>query len=159
MSNIYRKMVYLYSYVKEVENLASGIIEKLTNFLMPVEEESDQQMLPTEQIGANDRRAQFKVHSQAAMKVYIASPQAFDDVKICADCLKANVAVLINFESVDASIQQRITDYLNGVCYVIGGVCQRVSEMVSIYAPASVDINKELYAYSVPSYVKRKKEL
>jgi cell division inhibitor SepF len=141
-------------YVKEVENLASGLIEKLTNFLMPVED--GEEMPAVENVGASDRRAQFKVHSQAALKVYIAAPQAFDDVKICADCLKANVAVLINYESVDANTQQRIADFLNGVCFVIGGDNQRVSDMVMIYAPGNVDLSKELYAYSVPAYVKRK---
>ena len=117
------KMICYSCYVKEVENLASGLIDKLTNFLMPVEEA---EMPAIEQhVGASDRRAQFKVHSQAALKVYIAAPQAFDDVKICADCLKANVAVLINYESVDANTQQRIADFLNGVCFVIGGDSQR----------------------------------
>jgi len=134
--------------------LASGLIDKLTNFLMPVEETQ-----PAEAPPVGDRRAQLRVHSPAALKVFIASPTEFDDVKLCADYLKANVAVLINFEAVDDAVQQRIGDFLDGLLVVTGGSSQRVSETVVIYVPAQVDINKEMYAYSIPPYVKRKKEL
>lgn len=130
-----------------------GLIDKLTNFLMPVEETE-----PPEHNGPSDRRASLKVHYPAALKVYIATPQTFDDVRACADCLKAHVAVLINFEDVDSVTQQRIGDFLNGVCVVTEGTTQRVSDTVTLYVPINVDVNKELYAYSVPTYVKRKKE-
>ncbi|MDR3590701.1 MAG: cell division protein SepF [Negativicutes bacterium] len=131
--------------------MALGLIDKLTNFLMPVEEAE-----PAEHISAGDRRANLKVHTPAALKVFITAPQAFDDVKVCADCLKAHVAVLINFEDVDSVTQQRIGDFLGGVCVVTDGASQRVSDTVVLYVPSNVDINKEMYAYSVPTYTKRK---
>jgi cell division inhibitor SepF len=134
--------------------LAFGLIDKLTNFLMPVEEES----VPPEQFGPSDRRASLKVHSPTALKVFIAAPQSFDDVRVCADCLKSHIAVLINFEDVDNITQQRIDDFLSGVCVVTDGTNQRVSDTVTLYVPANVDVNKEMYAYSVPTYVKRKRD-
>ena len=135
--------------------MALGLINKLTNFLMPVEEETE---MPADILGAGDRRAQFRVHTPGALKVYIATPQAFDDVRVCADCLKANVALLINYEGADANVQQRIADFLNGVAFVAGGSSQRVSDSVMLYVPANVDVGKEPYAYSVPTYMKRKKD-
>lgn len=155
MSKLYRKMDSTNSYVKEVGNLASGLIDKLTNFLMPVEEE--QQVVEAPAV-VGDRRAQLRVHSPAALKVFIASPAEFDDVKLCADYLKANVAVMMNFEAVDATVRQRIADFLDGLLVITGGACQRVSESVFVYVPAHVDINKEMYAYSIPSYSKRNRE-
>jgi cell division inhibitor SepF len=143
-------------YVKEVRNLATGIIDKLTNFLMPVEEEETQ---PAEMQPVGDRRTQFRVHSPTALKVFIATPAEFDDVKLCADYLKANVAVLINFEAADEYTMQRIGDFLDGLLTVTGGASQKVSENVTMYVPAHVDVNKEMYAYSIPQYVKRKREL
>lgn len=137
--------------------MAFGILDKLTNFLMPVEETNA--AIQPEPAVIGDRKAQLRVHSPSALKVYIATPLAFDDVRVCADCLKANVAVLINYESVDNETQQRIADFLHGVCFVSGGSSQRVSDTVAMYVPANVDINKELYAFSVPTYVKRKKEV
>lgn len=135
--------------------MASGLIDKLTNFLMPVEEE----MQPVEAPQPGERRAQFKVHSPAALKVFIASPENFDDVKLCADYLKAHVAVMINFENTDAVIRQRVSDFLDGLLVVTGGDSQRVSGAVVMYVPVNVDINKEMYAYSLPTYGKRRKEL
>ena len=126
--------------------MAPGLIDKLTNFLMPVEEEQQ----PVEVPHAGDRRAQFRVHSQnpAALKVFVATPAEFDDVKLCADYLKANVVVLINYADVDSAVQQRIGDFLNGLITVTGGACQRVTDTVVLYAPTHVDINKEMYAFS-----------
>ncbi len=135
--------------------MASGLIDKLTNFLMPVEEIQPAEAQPPV---AGDRRAQLRVHSPAALKVFIANPAEFDDVKLCADYLKANVAVLINFEAVDETVKQRIGDFLDGLLVITGGASQRVSDTVVIYVPANVDINKEMYAYSIPTYTKRKTE-
>lgn len=126
--------------------MAPGLIDKLTNFLMPVEEETQ----PVEALPAGDRRAQLRVHSQnpAALKVFVASPAEYDDVKLCADYLKANVAVLVNYADVDSAVQQRIGDFLSGLIVVTGGASQRVSDTVVIYVPPHVDINKEMYAFS-----------
>ena len=135
--------------------MSSGLIDKLTNFLMPVEESEHE---PAPAPPASDRRAQLRVHSPAALKVFIATPAEFDDVRLCADYLKANVAVLINFEGMDDVSQQRVCDFLDGLLVVTGGASQRVSETVVIYVPANVDVNKEMYAFSVPPYAKRGKK-
>ena len=98
----------------------------------------------------------LKVHSsdQSALKVLVATPQRYDDAPLYADYLKANAVVLINFEAVDAMVQRSMIDFLNGVCYVINGNVQRVSDTILVYTPDRVDINKELFAYSVPAYSK-----
>lgn len=135
--------------------MAFGLIDKLTNFLMPIEEEAVQY----EHQGISERRTHLKVHSPAALKVYITLPVTFDDVRICADCLKSHVAVLINYENLEEiSSQQRIGDFLDGICFVTGGTSQRVSDLVTLYVPANIDVSKEMYAYSIPTYVKRKKD-
>lgn len=128
-------------------------MDKLTNFLMPVDEEVAPHA--EEPTAGEPRRAQLKVHSPAALKVFVASPAEFDDVRLCADYLKANFAVMINYEDVDAPTQQRIGDFLDGLVAVTTGSSQRISDNVVLYVPAHVDINKELYAFSVPTYVKR----
>lgn len=136
--------------------MALGLIDRLTNFLMPVEDEFAHEasvVMPERRTPLREVRS----HSQQpALKVFIATPSEFDDVRMCADYLKSNVAVLINYEKVDNCEQQRIVDFLSGVCLVTGGGNQRVSDTVVLYAPVYVDINKELYAYSIPTYVKRK---
>jgi len=135
--------------------LAVGLIDKLTNFLMPVEDDGSF----GEKMRVNDRRTQLKVHGTAALRFFVVNPREFDDVRVCSDYLQANMAVLLNFAGTDDYVMQRICDFLAGVSFVTGGTNQRVSDTVMLYVPAHVDISKELYAYSAPSYLKRKLEL
>lgn len=137
--------------------MALGLIDKLTNFLMPIEESIDAQGVPV--MAAQERKAHLRVHSPAALRVYVASPGSFDDVKYYADYLKSNVAVIVNYDNVDAQTQERISDFLNGILYVVNGNAQRVSSSVQMFLPAHVDVSKELYAYSIPTYVRRKTEI
>ena len=125
--------------------MSSGLIDKLTNFLAPVENEES-----SGPESAAERRSALRVHSPAALKVYIGIPQSFDDVRLYADHLANGVAVVINFEDVDGPVKQRIADFLNGVSYVTGGTCQRVAEQVQLFVPGNVDVSKELYAFATP---------
>lgn len=131
--------------------MAVGLIEKLTNFLMPVEE-----TVMTEVAIAKERKAHLRLqHAQSAMKVYVGSPVTFDDVKVLADYLKISTSVIVNFELVDDKVQQRINDFLGGLCFITGGTTERVSENMLIYVPANVEIDKELCSFAVPTYSKR----
>jgi cell division inhibitor SepF len=130
-----------------------GLLDKLTNFLV-----ADEDVAPEEEVSTGERRTKLKVHGLAPLKVYIMNPSAFDDVRGCADCLKANVAVVFNFEGVESQIQQRICDFIDGVCAVTGSASQRVSNTVMLCVPPNVDINKGLNTYSLPAF-KRKKSL
>lgn len=135
--------------------MALGLIDKLTNFLMPIEDSSVMAEAPA----VHERKTHLRVHSPAALRVYVASPTSFDDVRMYADYLKSNVAVFVNFDNVDAATQERIGDFLNGILYVVNGNTQRVSASVQLYLPAHVDVSKELYAYSIPTYIRKNKEI
>jgi cell division inhibitor SepF len=131
--------------------MTGGLIHKLTNFLMPIEE-AESQVAKVRQARPN-----LTVHSNAGgeLKMFIAVPRSFDDAKMIADRLKAKEAIIVNYEQVDQATQQRIGDFLNGVCYILSGAVQRITDNSMIYVPENVDINKELYAYSIPTYIKQ----
>lgn len=129
--------------------MAEGLIGKLTNFIMPVEEMGVPETVESE------RKAHLKVHSPTALRIFAAKPKSFDDVSVYADYLQNKMALAVNFESVDDTTRQRITDFLYGVSYVTGGQAERVGENMLLYVPAQVEIGKELFAYNVPTYVKR----
>ncbi|MDD4601521.1 Cell division protein SepF [bioreactor metagenome] len=133
-----------------------GLIDKLTNFIMPVEESLD---LPDNQ-SSGRKKPGLRVHSNNSsdMKMVVVLPLKYEDVTGYADYLKAGIAIVVNFSHVDSYIQQSMIDFLSGVCYVVSGSSERISERILIYVPASVAINKELYAYSIPTYVKHKVE-
>lgn len=131
--------------------MTGGLIHKLTNFLMPIEEAE------TQVTEARQARPNLTVHSNVGteLKMFIAVPRSFDDAKLIADRLKAKEAIIVNYEHVDQATQQRIGDFLNGVCYILAGAVQRITDTSMIYVPENVDINKELYAYSIPTYIKQ----
>ncbi len=141
--------------------MALSMIDKLTNYLMPMEEVQEKEK-PVAHTPApqGSKVVNLSVHSNqsAKLKVLIVSVAKQDDVRNYADHLKANIAVVINLTSVDGITQQSIKDFMNGVCYVLSGNVQNVAESVLLYTPFGVDIEKELYAYSVPPYVKPKTE-
>ena len=147
--------------------MALGLIDKLTNFLIPLEEEAaapgkSEMSAGTKEMAVQEteRRPKLKVHSQQTgqLKVYVDLPTSFDDVQAYADYLKTNIAVVVNYQQVDAATQQRMSDFLNGVCYVLGGCVQRVSDQVILYAYANIEVDKKIFAYSVPTYVRVKNE-
>lgn len=147
--------------------MALGLMDKLANFLIPLEEEmAAPEKLETSAakevpVLETERRPKLKVHSQPTgnFKVFVDLPTSFDDVQQYADNLKSNVAVIVNYQQVDAATQQRMSDFLNGVCYVLGGSVQRISEQVMLYTYAAIEVDKKIFAYSVPTYVRVKNEM
>ena len=137
------------------------MIDKLTNYLMPMEKVAQKEQLVSESDGTHARKtANLYVHTYQStiLKVLIVSPAKFDDVRMYADHLKANKIVVVNLTSIDRDMQNSIKDFMNGVCYILNGNVQRIADSVFIYTPINVDIDKELYAYSVPTYIKPKLE-
>ena len=138
-----------------------SMIDKLTNYLMPMEKMVQKEQLVSEVDDTHGRKpVNLYVHTNqsASLKVLIVLPAKFDDVRMYADHLKANITVVVNLIGLDLDMQNAIKDFMNGVCYVLSGNAQRIADSVFIYTPANVDIDKELYAYSVPTYVKPKLE-
>ena len=126
-----------------------------------MERMAQKEQLVTEFDGAHKRKpVNLYLHTNQSenLKVLIVSPAKFDDVRMYADHLKANITVVVNLTSIEKDMQDSIKDFMNGVCYILAGNVQRIADSVFIYAPVNVDIDKELYAYSVPTYVKPKFE-
>lgn len=137
--------------------MALGMLDKLTNYLLPTEETGakKQRVLTSDtEYGVKPVNLQVHTNQAIALKMVVVSPAKYDDVCTYADHLKANMAVVINLTGVELDMQYAIKDFMNGVSYVLAGNVQRIADSVFIYTPANVEIDKELYAYSVPTYVK-----
>jgi len=138
-----------------------SMIDKLTNYLMPITKVVQREQLVGESDDVYGRKTtNLYVHTNQStnFKFLIVSPVEFDDVRMYADSLKANKTVVVNLMGIDKDLKNAIKDFMNGVCYVLSGNVQRIADSVFIYTPPNVDIDKELYAYSVPAYVKSKSE-
>ena len=136
--------------------MALGLIDKITNVFMTEEDDYKEYIDNTKPKIENDTyKPIFKLHKNIFdLKVAVFYPKNFDQASIIANKLKAKQATIINYELVDSETQQRINDFINGVCYVLNGAVQVISDRIVLYVPENTEIGKELYAYSIPTYVK-----
>lgn len=164
----------------------ASLIDKLTNVLMPEEEEADEvkvkETRPAKKVKNASRYERSKrqerfadaevsgerfapeqierperpvltVHTNKApeLKVVVYTPKSFDEANLIANALKNREAVVVNYEAVDGAEQRRLCDFINGVCYILDGGVQRISEQIVLYVPANVYISKDLPSYTIPS--------
>ena len=142
----------------------ASLLEKFTNVLWTEEDDSEKeastQKAEREPIERPNTglagRPVLTVHTNKVpeLKMTICMPTSFDQANRIANALKNKEAVLVNYEKVSITEQRRLCDFVNGVCYVLDGGVQRISETSVLYVPAQVNIDKELLSYSVPPYVK-----
>ena len=91
---------------------------------------------------AQPSRPKLTVHTtetaELAVDIYV--PSAFDQVQRIADDLMARKAAIVNYERIEASEQRRISDFLNGVCYMLDGEARRISDNMALYVPNGVNV-------------------
>jgi len=90
----------------------------------------------------------FSLHSAKQFRVVVSEPTSFDDSQGIADHLKARRQVIVNMESTDKEVAQRILDFISGACYALDGRVQKIGEGVFLFAPYNVDITSEIKSSS-----------
>ncbi len=94
----------------------------------------------TETFDGGKRNKVVKIHTTAQLKLVVMSPESFEDARDIANHLKNKKPVVINLESVDRSISQKIVDFLSGAVYALDGNIQKVSNGIFLIAPYNVGI-------------------
>ena len=74
-------------------------------------------------------------------------PSSQEDAMKSADAMKGGSGVVINGEYLDDAGYRRVTDFLDGAAYVLGGTGRRVSDTVQVYVPAEMTIVDETVSY------------
>lgn len=78
--------------------------------------------------------------------VVVLEPVGFDDSQKIADYLRNNQPVVVNFANADNVVAKRMTDYLSGTVYALGGNIKKLSRNIVICAPKNTDIDSDLDA-------------
>jgi cell division inhibitor SepF len=78
--------------------------------------------------------------SGSAFKVLVVEPRSFEEVQTIADQLRLRRPVILNLESLDKDLAQKILNFLNGAIYALGGETQRVANGIFFFAPQGVDV-------------------
>ena len=87
------------------------------------------------------------------MDIIVRSPKHYSEVRDYADALIAGATLMISFDEVDITERNRIFDFLNGVSYIIGARVSKVHDDMLLYAPQSVEVNKESVKKSSRSWL------
>ena len=74
-------------------------------------------------------------------------PTSFDDSPNIADCLRSNKMVIINFEKTDNILAKRMTDFISGTTYALGGSMKKIGHKILLCAPKNIDIDAEANLY------------
>jgi cell division inhibitor SepF len=74
-------------------------------------------------------------------KVLVVEPRSFEEVQTIVDQMRARRPVILNLESLDKDLAQKILNFLNGAIYALGGETQRVAQGIFFFAPQGVDIS------------------
>lgn len=91
----------------------------------------------------DQQQPKLKVFKHPDMNVLVFTPTNFNDTRYIADALKNKKIIVINFEKVETSEQIRISDFMNGACYVLDGSVKQVTKRMSLYVPNGITIEFE----------------
>ena len=81
------------------------------------------------------------------VSVVVLEPVSFDDSQKVADYLRGSQPVVVNFQNTDNIVAKRMTDFVSGTIYALGGSMKKLGRNILICAPKNVDIDagEELY--------------
>lgn len=111
-----------------------------------VEEAAAQEEWPADIKRPADRRAPVvpitaAPQKQSSFKVLVVEPRSFEEVQTIVDQMRSRRPVILNLESLDKDLAQKILNFLNGAIYALGGETQRVAQGIFFFAPQGVDIS------------------
>ncbi len=83
------------------------------------------------------------INAKVKMSVVVATPQSLEAASDVTVELRNNKTVIVNLEGMEKDTAQRITDFLSGSCYALGGSIQPISNRIYIIGPYDVAITGE----------------
>ncbi|SHJ66942.1 cell division inhibitor SepF [Hathewaya proteolytica DSM 3090] len=77
-------------------------------------------------------------------KVVIVRPFEFDETAGICDNLKDNKIVVVNTNSLDSKIAQRLLDFVGGATYVLNVQIREIDKGIYMFLPSNVDVSNTL---------------
>lgn len=74
------------------------------------------------------------------MEVIVIQPETYDEAQDICDHIRSQRPVIINLESMERAVAQRIMDFVSGSCYTLNGNLQRVTNNIFIIAPENIEV-------------------
>ena len=114
-------------------------------------EEEDDELLeeeePVKKAETAPKRIPRSTLAQKQVKVVVLEPANFDDSQKVADYLRNNQPVVVNFEGTEGLVTKRMTDFISGTIYALGGSMKKIGRNILVCAPKNVDIDASVNIY------------
>ena len=78
--------------------------------------------------------------SSAHSKLIVYRPVSYEDTMSIIGNLKSRKPIILNMESIDIDVAQRILDFMSGACSAMGGDIRKVSAKIFAVVPADYEI-------------------
>lgn len=83
-------------------------------------------------------------NGMSSSKMVITQPTCYNDVEEVGTYLKSKKSVIINLENVGKEDARRVLDFLSGATFMIEGNIQKVSSLIYLMTPRTVEIQNDL---------------
>ncbi len=96
-------------------------------------------------------RAAVPVNQARPYTMVVVNPKDYKDAEKIGDHIKQGSPVVMNMESTDQDVAQRIVDFVQGVMYALEGHMDRISDTIYLCAPNNMTVSRESFsAYAAP---------
>lgn len=93
--------------------------------------------------------------SSEAVRMVVFQPQTYEDTQTIIDNLKSRKPVIVNLESLNTDVAQRVLDFISGAIYALDGNVRKVSKGIFLLAPKGIDISGN-FTSALPGSIKGK---
>lgn len=76
----------------------------------------------------------------ARSKLIVYRPESYEDTMSIIGSLKSRKPIILNMESIDIAIAQRILDFMSGAVSAMGGDIRKISNKIFAVVPADYEI-------------------
>ena len=83
-------------------------------------------------------------NGMTSSRMVITQPTCYNDVEEVGTYLKSKKSVIINLENVGKEDARRVLDFLSGATFMIEGNIQKVSSLIYLMTPRTVEIQNDL---------------
>ena len=119
-----------------------GFMDKVKDFVAPIEEDDDYQEAPqaekVEEVEPKTRTNATSLNSNTKMVLF--EPRSFGEAEEVGQRLKEGRAVVVNLHKLDRDYAQRTIDFLTGVVYALDGKIQKIGQNVILCSPAEIGV-------------------
>jgi len=136
----------------------SGVWDKLLNIIgleteVDLEKEQkssdsfyqeDDELLDNPFITRGKKGRVVNIHQASQNNVVVFQPTTYEETQHIVDSIKKRKPVILNLDTLNTSLAQRILDFLSGAVYAVEGTIQKVARGIFVLTPSNIDVTGDI---------------